>query len=311
MSPAGSFTCRGTFLGKGKIHRAQNPMSHFSGGSTSNCDCFPGFAARIMPLTTGGVSRPACGSSSDAESRAAASRGKSLVKPVLAISPEAVTLKSRVDGRGAFCGVSYSQAIELAGGVPSILPLTRNRHVLDHFLKRTDGLLLTGGGDVNPARYGARLSAADRATLSGVDDVRDEMETYLLRTAARSDLPVLGICRGIQIMNVAFGGTLIPDLIGHRNSKPDVLAHRIEWTADGKLRRALAGCDRVNSSHHQAADRTAEGFEVVARAPDGVIEAMEKRGARFFCAVQCHPERLVQVAPRFLRLFKALVAAAR
>ncbi len=233
------------------------------------------------------------------------------MKPILAVTPEAVTLKSRIDGRGAFCGVSYSQAIELAGGVPSILPLTRNKRVLDHFLKSCDGLLLSGGGDVNPARYQARLSAADKATLSGVDDVRDEMETYLLRAAARADLPVLGICRGIQIMNVAFGGTLIPDLAGHRNAQPDALAHRIEWTTDGKLRRALAGCDRVNTSHHQAVGRIADGFEVVARAPDGVIEAMEKRGARFFCAVQCHPERLVVVAPRFRRLFKALVAAAR
>ena len=229
------------------------------------------------------------------------------MKPVIAITPEAITLPSRVDGRGSFCGVSYSQAIELAGGIPFILPLTDDPRVLDQLLASCDGLLLTGGGDVNPKRYGAKLSAAQRKTLFGVDDVRDEMELHLVRHARTTDLPTLGICRGIQLINVAFGGTLIPDLPGHRNPKPDALAHRLEWVAS----KQLPVCERVNTSHHQAVDRVAAGFAVVARSPDGIIEAMEKPDARFFCAVQFHPERLVNVAPQFSRLFKALVKAAR
>lgn len=247
-------------------------------------------------------------------------RGKiSHMKPVIAITPEAITLKSRMDGRGSFCGVSYSEAIELAGGIPLILPLTRERKVLDHFLKSSDGLLLSGGGDVGAKWYAPKMSKTLRATLGGVDEVRDEMEIYLLRAAAKDDKPVFGICRGIQVMNVAFGGTLIPDIPtckpdarGHRNPKPDALAHKVEWIQVARLARAMGcGCAAVNTSHHQAVDKIAPGFDVVARSPDGIVEAMEKHDARFFCGVQFHPERLVRKAPEFLRLFKALLVACR
>jgi putative glutamine amidotransferase len=225
------------------------------------------------------------------------------MKPVIAITPEAITLKSRVDGRGAFCGVSYSEAIRLAGGMPLILPLTDGRRVLDHFLDNCHGLLLTGGGDVSPRRYGGK----SHPRIFGVDDVRDEMEIHLVRQALKRDLPVLGICRGIQLMDVAFGGTLIPHLTGHTNKKPTALAHSLQWRRPTRL----PVCPRVNTSHHQAIDRIAKGFNVVAQAPDGVIEAIEWPGARYFCAVQFHPERLVNVAPEFLRLFEGFVTSSR
>jgi gamma-glutamyl-gamma-aminobutyrate hydrolase PuuD len=241
------------------------------------------------------------------------------MKPVIAITPEAITLQSRIDGRGAFCGASYSQAIELAGGVPFILPLTRERGVLNHFLKTCDGLLLTGGGDVAAKWYAPRMPRKLLAKLSGVDVVRDEMEIHLLRRAAKADMPVLAICRGIQVMNVAFGGTLVPDIpscqpkaLAHRNPKPDALAHEVEWARTAKLARIWGcNCAAVNTSHHQAVDRVAPSFDVVARSADGIVEAMEMRGKQFFCAVQFHPERLVNKAPEFLGLFEALVAAAR
>src|ERR1017187_6388652 len=233
------------------------------------------------------------------------------MKPVIAITPEAITLPSRIDGRGSFCGVSYSEAIEMAGGVPLIVPLTRDPRVLDHFLGTCAGWLLIGGGDVAAKFYAPRMSRALRKKISGTDEVRDEMEIYVLRKLRERAQPLFGICRGIQVMNVAFGGTLLPHLAGPRNTQPDALAHRIEWTKHGRLHRAMEGFDRVNTSHHQAVDRVARGFEVVARAPDGTVEAMEDPEARFCCGVQFHPERLVKKAPQFQKLFREFVKACR
>ncbi|MEI6082787.1 MAG: gamma-glutamyl-gamma-aminobutyrate hydrolase family protein [Verrucomicrobiota bacterium] len=228
------------------------------------------------------------------------------MKPVIAVTPEAIRLPSRQDGRGAFCGISYSQAIELAGGIPVILPLTDDRSVLNHFVKNCDGLLLAGGGDVSFKFYTPRQTAK----ISGVDEQRDEMEIYLVRAALKRDWPVLGICRGIQVMNVALGGTLIPDLTGHRNPQPDALCQTITWAADSQMRTLLgSAAGKVNTSHHQALDAVARPLRVVARAGDGVIEAVEHKSARFFWGVQFHPERLIHVAPRFRRLFRALVSS--
>jgi putative glutamine amidotransferase len=233
------------------------------------------------------------------------------MKPVIAITPEAITLPSRVDGRGSFCHTSYSEAIEAAGGIPLIVPLTRDQAVLDHFLDTCAGWLLTGGGDVSPKFYAPRMPAALRKKIFGADEARDEMEIYVLRQLAKRDQPLLAICRGIQVMNVAFGGTLVPHIEGHRHPRPAALAHPIEWRKNGKLKRALDSCQAVNTTHHQAVDRVAPGLEVTARAPDGVIEALEKPDARFFCGVQFHPERLVQAGPGFRKLFREFVRACR
>ena len=151
------------------------------------------------------------------------------MKPLIALTTEAVTLPAKPAKRGAFCGEAYSEAIAVAGGIPIILPLTRDPAMLRQLLRRCDGLLLTGGADVSHKFYAPRLSARQRATIQGVDEVRDEMEIFLTRAALRSDVPVLGICRGIQVMNVALGGTLVPDVPRHRHPKPDGLVHTLRW----------------------------------------------------------------------------------
>ena len=216
------------------------------------------------------------------------------MKPIIAITPSGKT--------------DYAHAVELAGGLPLELPLTDDHRALERFLDASDGLLLTGGGDVNPRRYGQK----PHPKTSGVNDVRDEMEIHLLKRASKRGVPVFGICRGIQVMNAAFGGTLTQHLDGHSKPKARALAHDVKWDATARLAHEFkCDCAAVNTSHHQAVDKVAPGFVVTARSPDGIIEAMEKRGAKFFCAVQFHPERLVNVSPKFLNLFRALVKAAR
>jgi putative glutamine amidotransferase len=239
------------------------------------------------------------------------------MKPIIAITPESITLKGRMDGRGMFCGVAYSQAIEAAGGAPFVLPLTRDTAVLDELMRHCHGLLLSGGGDASERFYCPVLTDAERATLSGVDEVRDEMEIHLVREAVDARVPVFGICRGIQMMNLAMGGTLIPDIptrlpkaLAHANSNPEAFAHELQWEQTSRLWDMLGhGCESVNSHHHQAVDRIAPGFEVAARAPDGVVEAIESVGAGFAVSVQFHPERLLRMGPQFMRLFEVFIEA--
>ncbi len=149
-----------------------------------------------------------------------------------------------------------------------------------------DGLLLAGGSDIDPARYGA-----PRHPETGEPDPdRDSLETVLLREALERDLPVLAICRGHQLLNVVLGGTLAQHIEGHRYSEqPDV--HPITIASPSRLR-SILGVDEfvVNSRHHQCVDRLASELVVVARASDNVVEALESPGKRFVLAVQWHPE---------------------
>lgn len=150
-----------------------------------------------------------------------------------------------------------------------------------------DGLLLAGGTDIDPAMYGAQRRPE---TDKNPDKDRDSLESVLLREALERDLPVLAICRGLQLLNVALGGTLVQHTEGHRYpEQPDV--HPITIASHSRLR-SILGVDEfvVNSRHHQCVDRVASGLVVVARAPDNVIEALELPGKRFVLAVQWHPE---------------------
>lgn len=204
---------------------------------------------------------------------------------------------NEVDG----CGRLYTQAVLDAGGLPWVMPLTRDSATLDAMLAHCDGLMLTGGGDVNPLRYRTEVSEAERRLAQDICDERDAMEIYLCRAAWVRSLPVLAICRGLQVLNVALGGTLVLDVPGHDQPKNRWNAHRLQWRGRTHW---------VNSSHHQALDRIADGLEVTARADDGVVEAAECHDGRYCVGVQFHPERLVAQRPEEWRwLFREFIEA--
>jgi putative glutamine amidotransferase len=212
---------------------------------------------------------------------------------------------------------AYVRAVLRAGGVPLILPPLIGAAHTAELLDAVDGLVLTGGEDVDPAHFGQPPHAA----LGEVDPVRDVFELALFREATARGMPALAICRGIQLVNVALGGSLWQDLpselpaaLPHsQNTGRDDRSHPVAITPGSRLARALGGerCE-VNSFHHQAIRDLAPGLVATAHAPDGVIEGAESASGRpWLLAVQWHPEEFHhhEVAPE-QGLFRALVEEA-
>ena len=203
----------------------------------------------------------------------------------------------------------YCDAVARAGGVPVILPPVLSEvEVAENVLDSIDGLLLSGGGDIEPERFG--VYDYDASLVGEPSPERDAYELALARRAYEYDLPTLGICRGIQTIAVALGGSLRLDIPNHKQSLPrPEPSHEIAIVPDSLIC-ALAGAtrDRVNSFHHQSVDRVPDGFVVTARSPDNIIEAIESPNRRFYVGVQWHPEHMT--SPLALRLFDALAKAA-
>ncbi len=215
--------------------------------------------------------------------------------------------------RAAALPAAYFELVASAGGRPLLIPPPTTAvggpgAAADEVIAVLDGLVLTGGGDVDPAAYG---DEPDPET-GGVDPVRDASELALLDAALRADVPVLAICRGCQVLNVMLGGTLhqhVPDLVGNldHRSAPFVFGDVEVVTVPGtKAAAAFGPTTTVLCSHHQSIRSLGRGLEVTARAGDGVVEAVELPAARFVVGVQWHPEESMDRRP-----FDALVAAAR
>ena len=201
----------------------------------------------------------------------------------------------------------YADRVAAAGGIPVLLPPFPG---IEQATRRLDGLVLAGGGDIDPAEFGAR----PHPRTGGVRPDRDAAEFALLAAALASGLPLLGICRGLQVLNVALGGTLhqhLPALVGHDGHSPlpgGYGSHQVRVAAGSRLAGVLGdGTFDVPTHHHQAIDRLGQGLVATAWADDGVIEAAERsqEDGGFLLAVQWHPE-----AGDDLRLFHALIAAA-
>lgn len=209
---------------------------------------------------------------------------------------------------------AYVDAVSRAGGLPVIIPLGLGEHTLRALFIRLDGVLLSGGGDIDPARFGA----APIQGLRSVDPSRDVLELQLARWAVEEQKPVFGICRGLQAINVALGGSLIQDIpsqhagaLAHDAAErpADEMAHPVRVEAESTLARLVGALDlEVNSSHHQAVLQLAPGWQATAHAPDGIVEAIECDSHPFALGVQWHPERLPQRTDS-VRLFEAFVRA--
>lgn len=238
-----------------------------------------------------------------------------MVTPLIGITTS-VTIDKNPER--AYVNGTYIRAVQEAGGIPLLLTPHFTPEVQAALWQRLDGLVLTGGGDIEPARYGQPRHPA-------VDDVsaaRDALELALTRRAVADNVPLFAICRGMQVLNVALGGTLVQDIPSER---PGALlhsqkaprhepTHAVKVMGEGtRLGRVLGTLEvEVNSMHHQAIERLGDGLREVAWAPDGILEGLEMPGDdRFVLGVQWHPEELVERDQAARNLFAAIVDAAR
>ncbi|MEX2425937.1 MAG: gamma-glutamyl-gamma-aminobutyrate hydrolase family protein [Thermomicrobiaceae bacterium] len=239
------------------------------------------------------------------------------MKPVIGITPSP-TLDKIGPGevRRYAMAATYTEGVEAADGIPLVIPPQANN--VEAILDRLDGLLLSGGGDIDPAHYGDRYH---HDNTYGIDELRDRFELDLFAAALARDMPILCICRGIQVANVALGGTLIQDIAGEFSDQIEHRQHVAGYTAPDKSHRVTVEPDsrlhdvfgaeeiETNSFHHQALRDVADELVVVGRAADGTIEAVDRPASTWFLGLQWHPEMMFKVHPEHLKPFQGLVAA--
>jgi putative glutamine amidotransferase len=210
-------------------------------------------------------------------------------------------------------GLKYAEAIARAGGTTlTVAPLPNHRSNIAELVSSVDGVLLQGGGDIDPARYGETRRSD---TVYGIVEAHDEFEFAVVREAIHQDKPLLAICRGVQVLNVALGGSLhqdIGDILEDRESHWDTY-HPIELVDGSRAAKAMGSMspERSHSFHHQALKDVAIGLDVTGRAPDGVIEAVEHNTCRWVVGVQWHPEDDAMSVIAQQNLFDAFTDACR
>jgi putative glutamine amidotransferase len=226
-------------------------------------------------------------------------------RPIIAITPS-------YDETRVAVGRRYMDAVQKSGGTPLLLNLTFDKDVMEHYAMIADGFLFTGGDDVAPIEYGETVH-------EGFGDYcleRDTLEIPLAKRVFELGKPMMGICRGIQTLNVAFGGTLIQDIpiefskkMVHSQQPPYSTPSHTVKVLEGSFLHGIVGVDelKVNSMHHQAVKKMADGWKTCAVAPDGIIEAMERTDYPFALGIQWHPEHLFPVDEKAQLIFKKFI----
>ncbi|HEY4953204.1 MAG TPA: gamma-glutamyl-gamma-aminobutyrate hydrolase family protein [Verrucomicrobiae bacterium] len=245
--------------------------------------------------------------------------------PLILISPGIEKRGVEFHDLSVSLSVKYENAILRAGGIPVIVPISTDRKILAEILRRVDGALLTGGDDIDPDLYTRNLPRAVRKTVMTTPDGggRDLRELVLISEIFRQRKPLLAICRGHQLLNIALGGTLVADIasqvpgaLNHqRMDKSGEMVHEVTLTA-GSLLSKITGRRNlgVNSTHHQAVLKPAEPLMAVAQSSDGIVEAMElkpkaTRRLPFLLSVQFHPERLAEKFAEHRAIFSRFIQA--
>lgn len=235
-----------------------------------------------------------------------------IIGVVLALTPEDHELKAMPAYRFEFLKQHYYEAVEAAGAVAIAIPLTERLELAHSYCQIVDGILISGGEDINPELYGEQIHPLTKPKMPR----RDHFEVALIRSAYALRKPILGICRGLQIMNVAFGGSLYQDISLYNPESDHSQDGEFDFSTrhpvrieDSTLLHRLVGRSLIetNTAHHQAINRLGDGLKVSARSEDGIIEAIEADG--FTLAVQWHPEAWDQ-DPVSKAIFSGLVSAA-
>lgn len=208
--------------------------------------------------------------------------------------------------------IDYTKGVIEGGGIPIVIPTTGNIEVIKEQLNLLDGLILSGGPDINPIYYGEDF----KEKIGVISPERDDNEIKILKEFLKTEKPILGICRGHQLLNVYFGGTLYQDLsyfenesLKHRQEVyPELEVHKVLIEKNSILESLYGESIRTNSFHHQAIKKLGKGFKVIAKSSDGIVEAIEKVDHKFCLGIQWHPEMMVARGNKeMIKIFKLLI----
>ena len=230
-------------------------------------------------------------------------------KPIIGITSAYEREEELLNYHRTTVSIDYTKSIVATGGIPIVLPVTDDRTIIKAQLSLIDGLILSGGADINPLLYGQDFKAG----IGTVSPERDNYEMIVLEEFLKTGKAILGICRGHQLLNVYFGGTLFQDaqyykgeLVNHRQKiYPDMVTHKVNILFEAYGREII-----TNSFHHQFIDKLGDGLTAIAKSNDGVVEAIQMKGHKFLYGIQWHPEMMIaRKNEQMKEIFKKFIEA--